>query len=237
VALFLLSYIRVEPPAGFAPAPSSLPRKRPDSGTARACAGRPGFEPGIVPGSRPGGSAEFPYRPTGSLRPGSNGLPAVYKTAALPGELRRHRVLGAIRTRTAQPLMLVPPADWATRTSEPPSGADPDRPPYEGGAAAVRGGEGFRGWTRTSEDKGQGLAGDNRRPTRNRYGRRDSNSHTAGFEPTRYPSSRHARMVRRQGLEPRFPGLRVQCCTRIARGAWSGMQESNPHSRFGGPAH
>ena len=36
--------------------------------------------------------------------------------------------------------MLVPPADWATRTSEPPSGADPDRPPYESGAAAVRGG-------------------------------------------------------------------------------------------------
>jgi hypothetical protein len=36
--------------------------------------------------------------------------------------------------------MLVPPADWATRTSEPPSGADPDHPPYGGGAAAVRGG-------------------------------------------------------------------------------------------------
>jgi hypothetical protein len=35
-ALFLLSYIRVEPSAGFAPAPSSLPWKRPDSGTARA---------------------------------------------------------------------------------------------------------------------------------------------------------------------------------------------------------
>jgi hypothetical protein len=31
-----------------------------------------------------------------SLRPGSNGLPAVYKTAALPGELRRHCVSGAI---------------------------------------------------------------------------------------------------------------------------------------------
>jgi hypothetical protein len=106
----------------------------------------------------------FPYRPIGSLRPGSNGLPAVYKTAALPGELRRHRVLGAIRTHTAEHLGLVPPADWATRTSEPPSGADPDRPPYEGGAAAVRGGEGFRGWTRTSEDKGQGLAGDTDAP-------------------------------------------------------------------------
>lgn len=75
-----------------------------------------------------------------SLRPDSNGLPAVYKTAALPGELRRHRVLGAIRTHTSQRLMLVPPAYWATRTSEPPSGADPDRPPYESGAAAVRGG-------------------------------------------------------------------------------------------------
>jgi hypothetical protein len=36
VALFLLSYIRAEPSAGFAPATSSLPRKRPDSGTARA---------------------------------------------------------------------------------------------------------------------------------------------------------------------------------------------------------
>jgi hypothetical protein len=26
-------------------------------------------------------------------------------------------------------------------------------------------------------------------------------------------------MVRRQGLEPRIAGLRVRCCTRIARGA------------------
>jgi hypothetical protein len=30
--------------------------------------------------------------------------------------------------------------------------------------------------------------------------------------------------VRHQGLEPRIAGLRVQCCTRIARGARSGMQ-------------
>lgn len=97
---FLLSYIRVEPSARFAPAPSSLPRKRPDSGTARACAGRPGLEPGIS-GVKARWVCRFPYRPTGSLRPGSNGLPAVYKTATLPGELRRHRVLGAIRTHTA----------------------------------------------------------------------------------------------------------------------------------------
>lgn len=59
--------------------------------------------------------------------------------------------------------------------------------------------------------KGQGLAGDIRRPTRNRYGRRDSNSHTAGFEPTRYPSSRHARKVRREGNDPPQPGVRARC--------------------------
>jgi hypothetical protein len=92
-ALFLLSYIRVEPSAGFAPAPSSLPGKRPDSGTARAC--------------------------TESLRPGSNGLPAVYKTAALPGELRRHRVLGRIRTAATGVLNAVPLPlgydDWSRR--------------------------------------------------------------------------------------------------------------------------
>jgi hypothetical protein len=34
-----------------------------------------------------------------------------------------------------------------------------------------------------------------------------------------------------------FPGVRAQCITRHACGAWSGMQESNLHSRFGGPAH
>ena len=73
VALFLLSYIRVEPSAGFAPAPSSLPRKRPDSGTARASAGRPGFEPGIVPGSRPGGSATSPTAQLGASGPARTG--------------------------------------------------------------------------------------------------------------------------------------------------------------------
>jgi hypothetical protein len=135
-----------------------------------------------------------------SLRPGSNGLPAVYKTAALPGELRRHRA--AVRCRPGPPALRRRDRSRARRRS-------------------------FRGWARTSESRGQGPAGDNQRPTRNWYGRRDSNSHAAGSEPTRYASSHHARKVRRQGLEPRFPGLRVQCCTRIARGARSGMQESN----------
>lgn len=133
-----------------------------------------------------------------SLRPGSNGLPAVYKTAALPDELRRHRA--AVRCRSGPPALRRRGRSRARRRS-------------------------FRGWTRTSDGRGQGPAGDDQRPTRNWYGRRDSNSHAAGSEPARYASSRHARMVRRQGLEPRFAGLRVQCCTRIARGArivWPG---------------
>ena len=41
---------------------------------------------------------------------------------------------------------------------EPPPGADPGHPPYEGEAAAVRGGK-DRGWDRTSVAKVQGLDG------------------------------------------------------------------------------
>lgn len=123
----------------------------------------------------------------------------------------------------------VPYLTWLPRSlvsyerTEPPSGADPDRPPYEGGAAAVRGGLASGAGLEPAMAGVRALQG-TPTPTRNWYGRRDSNSHAAGSEPARYASSRHARGVRRQGLEPRFPGLRVQCCTRIARGARSGMQ-------------
>lgn len=142
VALFRLSYIRVEPPAGLAPAPSSLPRKRPD--------------------------------------------------------LRRPRRLGAaVRCRPGPPALRRRDRSRARR----PGVVDS-----------------YRGWNRTSVGLSQSQGGC-QQPSRYRYGRRDSNSQAAGFEPARYACSRHARMVRRQGLEPRIPGLRVQCCTRIARGA------------------
>ena len=79
------------------------------------------------------------------------------------------------------------PRDWATRTLEPPSGADPDRPPYEGGAAAVRGGVAAR---RGFEPRPS--APRTRRPASwtsgHRYGRRESNAHAAGFEPARSAS-------------------------------------------------
>lgn len=48
--------------------------------------------------------------PDQSRLPVSNGSPRRYKLRALPAELRRHRVLGAIRTHAAQFLRLVPPA-------------------------------------------------------------------------------------------------------------------------------
>jgi hypothetical protein len=164
---------------------------------------------------------QFPYRPTESLRPGSNGLPAVYKTAALPGELRRHRVLGAIRTHTAQPLMLVPPADLGYEDIGAAVRCRSGPPALRGRGRSRARRRGFRGWTRTSEGKGQGLAGDYRRPTRNRYGRRDSNSHTRGVwarglcrwttpaEPEEYrPSGRHSAVDR--GASPRrSPAVRA----------------------------
>src|SRR5215467_3514816 len=60
-------------------------------------------------GSKPSGSADSP---TAHQEPQaeSNRLPARYKRAALPNERQGHRVPGAIRTHTAHPLMVVPPA-------------------------------------------------------------------------------------------------------------------------------
>jgi len=53
-------------------------------------------------------------------------------------------LVSSVRLERSQRLELVPPASWAARILEPPSGADPDHPPYEGGAAAVRGGDAAR---------------------------------------------------------------------------------------------
>jgi hypothetical protein len=60
-------------------------------------------------------------------------------------------VLGAIRTHTAQYLMPVPvPPAVGCEDMEPPPGADPGHPPYEGEAAAVRGGVSCPARIRTS---------------------------------------------------------------------------------------
>ena len=49
-------------------------------------------------------------------------------------------VLGGSRTRTVSDLDAAPPTNLGYEDVEPPPGADPGHPPYEGGAAAVRGG-------------------------------------------------------------------------------------------------
>jgi hypothetical protein len=114
---------------------------------------------------------------------------------------------------------------------EPPPGADPGHPPYESGAAAVRGGVASGAGLEPAWAGFRVLLG-SRQPAR---------KCTGGGTCTRMPRGlssrglhcRHSR-VRRQGLEPRFSGLRVQCFTRIARGAWSRTGESNPDDLLGG---
>ena len=49
-------------------------------------------------------------------------------------------VLGGSRTRAVSDLDAAPPTKLGYEDVEPPPGAGPGHPPYEGGAAAVRGG-------------------------------------------------------------------------------------------------
>jgi hypothetical protein len=119
-------------------------------------------------------------------------------------------VPGAIRTRTAHLLRwcLLP---LGYEDMEPPPGADPGHPPYEGGAAAVRGGVAGHPGFEPGKLRVQSPAGLPIPPMAIECGRRESNAQAARFELARYPGSRHSRMVRRQGLEPRPFGLRVRC--------------------------
>jgi hypothetical protein len=75
------------------------------------------------------------------------------------------------------------------------------------------------GRARTSEGRGRGPAGDARAPPGTGTGGEIRTLKQPGLNRLGIPGSRHARAVRRQGLEPRIAGLRVQCFTRIARGA------------------
>jgi hypothetical protein len=123
-------------------------------------------------------------------------------SALWPDELTRHGVPGAIRTHTAQRLMLVPPAVWATRTwSRHPVSNRASRL-TKAGPQAVRGGKAaHRGFEprifrfragRCYQLELMGIG----------CGRRESNAQAASFEFARYSSSLHSRLVRREGLEP-----------------------------------
>jgi hypothetical protein len=77
-----------------------------------------------------------------------------------------------------------------------------------------------------------------RRPTRNQYGRRDSNSQTAGFEPARYPRFPSRPRAPPEARTP-FSGLRVRCITRHACGAertMVGKQGLEPRPLGPGPS-
>jgi hypothetical protein len=64
---------------------------------------------------------------------------------------------------------------------EPPSGADPDHPRYEGGAATVRGGMASGAGVEPTGAWFRAMLGC-RQPTRNRYAGRDLNPQTTRFE-------------------------------------------------------
>lgn len=72
-------------------------------------------------------------------------------------------------------------------------------------------GMGYRGWNRTSVPLGQGQGG---MPATHPVSRAEGASRTRKprvLSSRGMPDSRHSRMVRRQGLEPRAFGLRVRC--------------------------
>ena len=116
-------------------------------------------------------------------------------------------MLGGIRTRNLQALDLAPlPVGLqahgaATRCR---SGS----PPYEGGAAAVRGGNATGAGDRTSVAKVQSLDG---MPTTHPVpvGEAESNPNRSRFELAALPDWTYS-PVRRQGIEPRTIGLRVR---------------------------
>jgi hypothetical protein len=87
---------------------------------------------------------------------------------------------------------------------EPPPGVEPGHPRYEGGAAAVRGGEADHPGLEPGKLRAQNPAGLPIPPVVIAHRRGEPNSQAVRFEPARYASSRHA-CVRRQGLEPRSP--------------------------------
>lgn len=147
-------------------------------------------------------------------------------------------VLGGSRTRSRR--LLKPPSlpRLEYEHVEPPPGADPGRPPYESGTAAVRGGvAASRGFEPRFPEPESGVLPVGRKGIE--CGRRDSNAQTARSELARSPNCRHFR-VRRPGIEPGFPRLRAECFTDIARGACravgAGGGRSRPHHLPGSPS-
>lgn len=149
---FPLRHIRTEPPTGTDPVASSLPRMCSAIELRRRV---PGFAPRRAPGTalpagllgrrdsnpdcRSQGPADCHYlTPHGAAPQDRTGPPAVQGRGR--SHTRRRGVPGGARTHTSGVLSAVTPASWSTGT-EPPPGADPGHPPYEGGAATVRGGK------------------------------------------------------------------------------------------------
>jgi hypothetical protein len=203
-ALFLLSYIRVEPSAGLAPAPSSLPGKRPDSGTARACSGA--FGPTRT------GCLPFTRRPlylvsyegiVSSVR-FERTLPVPHTGASC--QLGYEDIGAAVRCRPGPPALR-----------------------GRGRSRARR--HGFRGWARTSEGRGQGPAGDTDAPPGTGTGGEIRTLKQPGLSRLGIPSSRHARVPPR-GLEPLHSRVRIWCPASRAQAAYPTSSDVVDNHRY-----
>ena len=132
--------------------------------------------------------------------------------ALLPLELRRHDLRCKYARRDSNPQkhgpQPCPSTSCGTSVRKPPPGADPGRPLYESGAAAVRGGvAAHRGFEPRLARPGRAVLPVERMGIA--CGRRDSNAHAARFGLARSSGCLHFR-VRRQGFEPRTCGLRIR---------------------------
>jgi hypothetical protein len=175
-----------------------------------------------------------------SLRSDSNGRPSPYRGDALPLELRRH---GPAKFPNGHP---EPPAGLEPATfSVQASCADPVAPRRHGALGGIRsrsvwhlGLASLPCWSTSTRSL---WTVSNRLPPMYEIGALPGELQRRGCRArtrTSIDCLPVASLPRGAPPEARtpFPGVRAQCITRHACGAWSGVGESNLHSRFGGPA-
>jgi hypothetical protein len=217
-----LRHVRIEPPAGTDPAAPSVPRtcsaielrrhELEDADSNHDCRGHPAERHYPILHCEPSLSADLSEPPLQGAAGRRSGGPGA---------------LGGIRTRNIWHLGPASLPCWSTSTRSLRPGSNGLPLPYGGSAlpgelrrhvsrvrascpAVSRPGIGTGDASRTRMPRGLGSRG--------------------------LPVASLPRGAPPEARTP-FPGVRAQCITRHACGAWSGIQESNLHSRFGGPAH
>jgi hypothetical protein len=130
------------------------------------------------PGPKPGGLPITPF-PRAAYPSRTDHLPFT-RGLLCQNELKRHSVLGATRTHTAQHLMLMPPAVGLRGRRAATQGRTGSPAVRRRSRKAVRGGEATGAGLEPAGARVRALLGC-RHPTRYQYARRDSNPHLSPF--------------------------------------------------------